>query len=81
MTQPLEDFATTLLGRLLGLIMSHEIVHSLLAFDIPAGQAAAYYPEANPLVPLQSVGAGSFTPTSKYVAIRLQAHHAEARIL
>ena len=54
---------------------------TLLAFDIPAGQAAAYYPEANPLVPLQSFGAGSFTPTSKYVAIRLQAHLAEARIL
>ena len=54
---------------------------TLLAFDIPAGQAAAYYPEANPLVPLQSFGAGSFTPTSKYVAIRLQAHQATARIL
>jgi anaerobic selenocysteine-containing dehydrogenase len=26
----------------------------LLAFDIPAGQAAAYYPEVNPLVPLES---------------------------
>ncbi len=54
---------------------------TLLAFDIPAGQAAAYYPEANPLVPLQSFGTGSFTPTSKYVAIRLQAHQAAARIL
>jgi anaerobic selenocysteine-containing dehydrogenase len=54
---------------------------TLLAFDIPAGQAAAYYPEANPLVPLQSFGAGSFTPTSKYVAIRLHAHQAPMRIL
>ena len=41
---------------------------TLLAFDIPAGQAAAYYPEANPLVPLQSVGIGSHTPTSKSVS-------------
>ncbi|WPO99727.1 FdhF/YdeP family oxidoreductase [Pseudomonas sp. HR96] len=45
---------------------------TLLAFDIPAGQAAAYYPEVNPLVPLESVGAGSHTPTSKFVAIRLE---------
>jgi molybdopterin-dependent oxidoreductase alpha subunit len=44
---------------------------TLLAYDIPAGQAAAYYPEANPLVPLESTGAGSHTPTSKFVAIRL----------
>ncbi|WP_273826028.1 FdhF/YdeP family oxidoreductase [Pseudomonas asplenii] len=45
---------------------------TLLAFDIPAGQAAAYYPEVNPLVPLESVGDGSHTPTSKFVAIRLE---------
>jgi len=46
---------------------------TLLAFDIPAGQAAAYYPEVNPLVPLESTGAGSHTPTSKFVAICLEA--------
>jgi hypothetical protein len=45
---------------------------TLLAFDIPAGQAAAY-PEVNPLVPLESTGDGSHTPTSKFVAIRLEA--------
>ncbi|VXC07367.1 putative enzyme [Pseudomonas sp. 8Z] len=44
---------------------------TLLAFDIPSGQAAAYYPETNPLVPLDSVGVGSHTPTSKFVAIRI----------
>ncbi|SDH86160.1 oxidoreductase alpha (molybdopterin) subunit [Pseudomonas flavescens] len=54
---------------------------TLLAFDIPAGQAAAYYPEANPLVPLESVGLGSHTPTSKFVAIRLHAAAQTARIL
>ncbi|GLX12518.1 oxidoreductase [Pseudomonas straminea] len=54
---------------------------TLLAFDIPAGQAAAYYPEANPLVPLQSVGIGSHTPTSKFVAIRLHAAQETTRIL
>ena len=53
---------------------------TLLAFDIPAGQAAAYYPEANPLVPLQSVGLGSHTPTSKFVAIRLHPAQQSARI-
>ena len=42
-------------------------------FDIPAGQAAAYYPEVNPLVPLESTGDGSHTPTSKFVAIRMEA--------
>ncbi|WOD10219.1 FdhF/YdeP family oxidoreductase [Pseudomonas sp. NyZ704] len=46
---------------------------TLLDFDIPKGQAAAYYPETNPLVALDSYGAGSFTPASKFVAIRLVA--------
>ncbi|MHC5347613.1 FdhF/YdeP family oxidoreductase [Metapseudomonas furukawaii] len=54
---------------------------SLLAFDIPAGQAAAYYPETNPLVPLESYGDGSYTPTSKFVAIRLEAARDSGRIL
>ncbi|MDD0976749.1 FdhF/YdeP family oxidoreductase [Pseudomonas fontis] len=54
---------------------------TLLAFDIPAGQAAAYYPEVNPLVPLESVGDGSHTPTSKFVAIKLERASANARIL
>ncbi|MCY1186212.1 putative oxidoreductase [compost metagenome] len=54
---------------------------SLLAFDIPAGQAAAYYPETNPLVPLESYGDGSYTPTSKFVAIRLEAPRDNGRIL
>jgi len=50
---------------------------TLLAFDIPPGQAAAYYPETNPLVPLASVGIGSHTPTSKSVAIKLHAAQPE----
>jgi len=54
---------------------------TLLAFDIPAGQAAAYYPETNPLVPLESVGDGSFTPTSKFVAIRLEPARDNGRIV
>ncbi|MBV6287792.1 FdhF/YdeP family oxidoreductase [Pseudomonas aegrilactucae] len=54
---------------------------TLLAFDIPAGQAAAYYPEVNPLVPLESVGDGSHTPTSKFVAIKLEAASVSTRIV
>lgn len=54
---------------------------TLLPFDIPAGQAAAYYPEVNPLVPLESVGTGSSTPTSKFVAIKLERASESARII
>jgi molybdopterin-dependent oxidoreductase alpha subunit len=51
-----------------------------LPFDIPAGQAAGYYPETNPLVPLESYGEGSFTPTSKFVAIKVEKASAGNRI-
>ncbi|AQQ67704.1 CbbBc protein [Microbulbifer agarilyticus] len=54
---------------------------TLIAFDIPKGQAAAYYPEANPLVPLDSFGIGSFTPTSKYIAVRFEPSTAAKRIV
>ncbi|WP_194792198.1 FdhF/YdeP family oxidoreductase [Pseudomonas sp. UFMG81] len=53
---------------------------TLVAYDIPAGQAAAYYPETNPLVPLESYGDQTFTPTSKFVAIRLEPAQADALI-
>jgi hypothetical protein len=42
-----------------------------VAFDLPRRCAAAYYPEANPLVPLESVAEGSRTPTFKSVVITL----------
>lgn len=54
---------------------------TLLAYDIPPGQAAAYYPETNPLVPLESVGDGSHTPTSKFVAIRFEPARDNGRII
>nr|WP_010130362.1 FdhF/YdeP family oxidoreductase [Microbulbifer agarilyticus] len=54
---------------------------TLIAYDIPKGQAAAYYPEANPLVPLASCGVGSYTPTSKYIAVRLEPSTASERIV
>ncbi|MCE1114259.1 MULTISPECIES: FdhF/YdeP family oxidoreductase [Pseudomonas] len=52
----------------------------LVAYDVPEGQAAAYYPETNPLVPLESYGEGTYTPTSKFVAIKLQKASAGNRI-
>jgi molybdopterin-dependent oxidoreductase alpha subunit len=41
-------------------------------YDIPRGNLAAYYPETNPLVPLDSVGDRSFTPTSKSIAVFIE---------
>ncbi|KAI3590613.1 putative formate dehydrogenase oxidoreductase protein [Cupriavidus sp. U2] len=48
----------------------------LVAYDIPRGCVAAYYPEANPLVPLDSVADVCNTPTSKSVPVLL--HRASA---
>ncbi|QXI46651.1 MULTISPECIES: FdhF/YdeP family oxidoreductase [Pseudomonas] len=52
----------------------------LVAYDVPQGQAAAYYPETNPLVPLDSYGEGTYTPTSKFVAIKVEKAQAGNRI-
>jgi anaerobic selenocysteine-containing dehydrogenase len=38
-------------------------------YDIPKGNVCAYFPEANPLVPISSVAKVSNTPTSKYVVV------------
>ncbi len=43
----------------------------LVAYDIPRGCIAAYYPETNPLVPLDSVGDVCNTPTSKSILVLL----------
>jgi len=43
----------------------------IVAYDTPRGTAAAYYPETNPLVPLDSTAEGSNTPTSKSVIVTL----------
>jgi hypothetical protein len=42
-------------------------------YDLPRRCAATYFPEANPLVPLDSVADRSNTPTSKSVVIRVRA--------
>ncbi len=43
----------------------------IVSYDQPRGCAAAYYPETNPLVPLDHVADGSNCPASKSVIIRL----------
>jgi molybdopterin-dependent oxidoreductase alpha subunit len=44
----------------------------LVAYPTPPGCCAAYFPEANVLVPLESVAEGSHTPTSKAVIVRFE---------
>ncbi|NMH90719.1 FdhF/YdeP family oxidoreductase [Pseudonocardia bannensis] len=44
----------------------------LVEYSTPKGCIAAYYPETNPLVPLDSVALESNTPTSKWVVVRLE---------
>ena len=53
----------------------------LVPYDIPAGNIAAYYPETNPLVPLDSHGEFSNTPTSKSIAVALSASENDASII
>ena len=43
-----------------------------VAYPTPRGCAAAYFPEANVLVPLDSTAIGSNTPTSKSIIVRLE---------
>jgi molybdopterin-dependent oxidoreductase alpha subunit len=44
----------------------------VVAYPTAPGSCAAYFPEANVLVPLESVAEGSRTPTSKAVVVRLE---------
>ncbi|MBP2365265.1 FdhF/YdeP family oxidoreductase [Pseudonocardia parietis] len=44
----------------------------LVSYSTPKGCVAAYYPETNPLVPLDSFAEGSRCPTSKWVQVRLE---------
>jgi molybdopterin-dependent oxidoreductase alpha subunit len=44
----------------------------LVSYDTPRGNAAAYYPETNPLVPLDHVAERSNTPVSKAIIVRLE---------
>jgi len=44
----------------------------LVAYDVARGTCAAYFPEANVLVPLTSVADESNTPTSKGIVVRFE---------
>ena len=44
----------------------------VVPYDQPRGCAAAYYPETNPLIPLDSTALQSNCPTSKSVIVRLE---------
>ena len=50
----------------------------LVAYDIPRGNLAAYYPETNTLVPLDSVALNAGTPASKSIPVVLTPHRAAA---
>jgi len=45
----------------------------VVAYPTARGCAAAYFPETNVLVPLDSTADGSNTPTSKSLVVRLEA--------
>lgn len=50
-----------------------QAIHFLVVpYDIPAGCIATYFPEANVLVPIDSYAKDSKTPSSKWVAVRLE---------
>lgn len=46
----------------------------VVAYDIPEGNVATYFPEANSIVPLDSTAAVSNTPTSKWITVSIDAH-------
>jgi anaerobic selenocysteine-containing dehydrogenase len=45
----------------------------VVPYPTPVGNAASYYPETNPLVPLDHTADKSNTPVSKAIVIRLEA--------
>ncbi|MBS1524251.1 MAG: FdhF/YdeP family oxidoreductase [Bacteroidetes bacterium] len=48
----------------------------IVSYNIPEKNTATYFPEANVLVPIDTVAAGSNTPVSKAVAIKIRKHEA-----
>lgn len=47
----------------------------IVSYNIPERNTATYYPEANVLIPIDSVAKGSNTPTSKLVNIKIRKHN------
>jgi molybdopterin-dependent oxidoreductase alpha subunit len=46
----------------------------IVPYNIPEGNTATYFPEMNVLVPIDTVAAGSNTPVSKAVVIKIRKH-------
>ncbi len=44
----------------------------IIEYSIPSGCVAAYYPETNPLVPLESIADNCGTPTYKSIAVSIE---------
>ena len=64
-----------LLLRRLGSAALTLLVASVLVFlimDVLPGNAAAYFPEANQLLPIDSVSDRSLQPTAKYIVITVE---------
>ena len=47
----------------------------VVPYEIPKGNIATYFPEANELVPLNSTAAISNTPTSKWIICTIDAYN------
>jgi anaerobic selenocysteine-containing dehydrogenase len=67
-------------GEVVDLINHHDgverVAHKFLvvAYSIPPGCTATYFPETNVLVPITSVADKSNTPTSKWVILKVKKH-------
>jgi len=46
----------------------------IVPYDIPKGDLACYFPEANELVPINHFAVGSRTPISKSIVVRVEKH-------
>jgi hypothetical protein len=46
----------------------------VVPYDLPQGCTATYFPESNPLVPLEQIAHKSRTPASKSVTITVVCH-------
>ena len=77
-----EDMRTFQLQKLdlIGLVSSYNGVERsvdqfhVVPYPIPRQNLAAYFPETNPLIPIDEFAAGSHTPISKSVKVRLIIH-------
>jgi len=59
-------------GQRVDLVSEWNDADGRLQYSTPVGNAAAYYPETNPLVPLDHTAAKSNTPVSKAITVRLE---------